>query len=285
MGTTTGYGRLMSVILLTADGPEHRYVANRLAERVDLAAVVIERGISLSPKRRFAQLRRRYSAAQLLSRAAVAAYKRAIDDDASRRESMATVLGRDGAVRRYERLIAEVETVNRPAAHELVERLEPDRILVYGTGIVGDRMLERSPLTPLNLHTGISPHYRGSACAFWPIHNGEPEMVGATVHEICSIIDGGPIYATATAELEPSDDIHAVFARAVIAGARIYADVVSDLQSQAGDPGGRPQDLTIGTEYRAHMRGLRAEYRARRQLRHGLLDRPERRGTTSGEVR
>lgn len=213
--------------------------------------------------------------AQLVSRAALAAYKRAIGDDAARRNAYAAVLGDLGGPRRYEGILTEVETVNRPAAHELVERLQPSRILVYGTGIVGDRMLARSPQTPLNLHTGISPHYRGSACAFWPIHNGEPEMIGATVHEICSVIDGGPIYGTTRVSLEPGDDLHAVFARAVVAGADLYAQVVSDLVAGTGDPDGKPQDPHIGTEYRAHMRGLRAERRARRLLRTGLLDRSE----------
>lgn len=281
MGSAADGGLVMTIVLLTGDGAEHRYVTNRLADEVDLAAIVVERGVRLTRSKRLAQLWRRYSITQLASRVAVAAYKRALDDAAAQRAALAAVLGEDGQIRRFAGLVTEVETVNRPAAHELVERLQPSRILVYGTGIVGDRMLGRSSLTPLNLHTGISPHYRGSACAFWPIHNGEPEMVGATVHEICSIIDGGPIYATARAELEPGDDIHAVFARAVTAGAEIYARVVSELSAQAGDPAGAPQDLSVGNEYRAHMRGLRAERRARRQLRDGLLDRPERRGFTS----
>ena len=74
----------MTLILLTGDGPEHRYVANRLHDRIDLASVVVERGLRLTPSQRLAQLRRRYSMAQLVSRAALAAYKRAIGDDAGR---------------------------------------------------------------------------------------------------------------------------------------------------------------------------------------------------------
>ena len=274
----------MTVVLLTGDGPEHRYVANRLFDRVELGLIMVETGLVLTGAQRRAQLRRRYSLPQLASRAALAAYKRAIGDEAAATAAMARVLGDDGRYRRYDELVAEVPTVNRPEAHELMERVNPSRILVYGTGIVGDRMLARSAKTPLNMHTGISPHYRGSACAFWPIHNGEPDMVGATVHEICSIIDGGPIYATAHAELQPDDDLHAVFARAVVAGAEIYADVAADLAGHDGDRSGRPQDLTVGTEYRAHMRGLRAEWRARRRLRNGLLDGAEPRGSAPDEI-
>lgn len=261
----------MTLVLLTGDGPEHRYVANALCDRVDIAAVLVETGVVLDHRRRLAQLRRRYSVTQFASRGMLAVYKRAIGDDAARAEQIDAVLGADGRRWRHLDLVTEVETVNRPAAHELVEALDPSRILVYGTGIVGDRMLERSRLTPLNMHTGISPHYRGSACAFWPIHNGEPEMCGATVHEICSVVDGGPIYATVEARLEPDDGIHAVFARTVVAGAALYAATVADLTADGGDRKGEPQDLAVGREYRAHMRGLRAEVRARNRLRRGLL--------------
>ncbi len=250
VGTRRALGRAalrggdgVTIVLLTGDGPEHRYVANQLADEVGLAAVLVETGATLTPVQRFAQLRRRYSTSQLVSRFGLALYRRALNDRAAARAQIDAVLGPDGRTWRYPELNTMVETVNRPAAHDLVERLDPTRLLVYGTGIVGDRMLERSPLTPLNLHTGISPYYRGAACAFWPIHNGEPEMCGATVHEICSVVDGGPIYATAIADLEPGDGVHAVFARTVRAGAAIYAQVVSELGVTGGDPKGTPQDL------------------------------------------
>ena len=264
----------MTIVLLTGDGPEHRYVANRLCDRVEIAAVLVETGARLTRQQRLAQLRRRYSAAQLVSRGALAIYKRAINDRAAEAAQVDLVLGADGRVFRYPDLVSEVETVNRPAAHALVEQLDPTRLLIYGTGIVGDRMLDRSGLTPLNMHTGISPYYRGSACAFWPIHNGEATMCGATVHEISAVIDGGAIYSTARARLEPGDGLHAVFARAVVAGAEIYAETVARLTETGGDPQGEPQDLDVGKEYRSHMRGLRAERRARRRLRDGLLDHP-----------
>jgi methionyl-tRNA formyltransferase len=264
----------MSIVLLTGDGPEHRYVANRLCDRVDIAAVVVETGRLLTRRQRIAQLRGRYSTSQLASRVALAVYKRAINDREAMASQLDAVLGPDGQTFRYPELVTGVETVNRPASHDLIDDLDPDRLLVYGTGIVGDRLLAKSQLTPLNLHTGISPYYRGSACAFWPIHNGEPGMCGATVHEICSTIDGGPIYATSVARLEPGDGVHTVFARAVVAGAELYAGTVADLTRAGGNPQGEPQDLRAGAEYRSHMRGLRAERRARRRLRDGLLDQP-----------
>ncbi len=258
--------------MLNGDGLEPGYVTDRLSARAETAAVAVESRHPLGRQDRFAQLRRRYTWTQLVSRAGLAIYKRMLQDSAARHAQLDAVLGSDSRAFRNEGIISRFETVNRPESHELVEQLQPSRLIVYGTGMVGDRMIARSRLTALNLHTGISPYYRGSSCAFWPIHNGEPEMCGATVHEICSVVDGGAIYATTTASLDADDGLHAVFARTVVAGAALYADTLADLALAGGDPPGRPQDLGVGTEYRAHMRGLRAEMRARRQLRRGLLD-------------
>jgi methionyl-tRNA formyltransferase len=115
------------------------------------------------------------------------------------------------------------------------------------------------------MHTGISPYYRGAACAFWPIHEGEPEKVGATVHECTSAIDGGEIYMTAQAPLFRGDGVHAVFARAAKVGADCYARVVDDAIHDR--LAGRSQDLSEGREFRGAMRSLVAEVLTRWRLR------------------
>ena len=125
----------------------------------------------------------------------------------------------------------------------------------------------------LNMHTGLSPWYRGAACAFWPIVEGKPEMVGATVHECTSKVDGGRIFFRERAHLYRGDDLHAVFGRAVAVGAQGYADVISRVVN--GDLEGEMQDLTVGKEYRGAMLGLQAELAARRSLRRLARSWPE----------
>ena len=134
--------------------------------------------------------------------------------------------------------------------------MAPDFIAVYGTGIVPDSVLSKATKKAFNMHTGISPYYRGAACAFWPIHEGEPDMVGATVHECVSAVDGGEIYATAKAPLFRGDSLHAIFARAAKAGAEAYARVLVDAVN--GRLTGQGQDLSQGREFRGSMRGIRS---------------------------
>ena len=259
----------MTIVLLTGDGPEHRYVANRLGDDVELASVIVETGRTLTASARARQLWTRYSVRQLGSRFARSTYLRFVGDGTQRSEQIDAVLGpRSREFERPEHIVR-VESVNDLVAREIIVDLDPTRLLIYGTGIVGGKTLALSTRTPLNMHTGISPWYRGSSCAFWPIHNGEPEMCGATVHEVTSKVDGGAILDTVQAELTLGDGIHGVFARTVLAGTELYASVVKALDNQP--VAGTPQDLSVGREYRAHMRGVRAEWRARRRLRSGLL--------------
>ena len=85
--------------------------------------------------------------------------------------------------------------INTPDSVRLVEQLDPDILLVFGTGIVGKAVLSKAKRIALNMHTGISPYYRGCDCAFWPLYNREWDMVGATVHECTQDVDGGRIFA------------------------------------------------------------------------------------------
>jgi methionyl-tRNA formyltransferase len=121
------------------------------------------------------------------------------------------------------------------------------------------------------MHTGVSPYYRGCDCAFWPLYNEELHMLGATVHECVKDVDGGRIFGTTGIELRAGDDISEVFARCVDAGTRLYVEKALELLQRGLQ--GTPQDLTIGTEYKAVMRDARAESKVRRRIREGMIRR------------
>jgi folate-dependent phosphoribosylglycinamide formyltransferase PurN len=122
------------------------------------------------------------------------------------------------------------------------------------------------------MHTGWSPDYRGSDCAFWPLFDRHLELLGATVHEATGDVDGGPIYGRARAHLEQHDLIHAVFARCVQAGTDEYVDVLTLLgTNESLKP--ETQDLSRGREYRAVDLTLGADLRVRWAIRRGLVRR------------
>jgi hypothetical protein len=94
-------------------------------------------------------------------------------------------------------------------------------------------------------------------------------MLGAAVHECVKEVDGGRIFGTAGVQLEPADDIYKVFARCISAGADLYVEKVREMAEH--DLQGTVQDLSIGTEYKAHQKGSLAEWKVRRAIRSGLI--------------
>ena len=168
-------------------------------------------------------------------------------------------------------LVREVESVNDTEARQLVAGLTDVRILVSGTGIVGNGMLTSGTRTPLNMHTGVSPRCRGSSCAFWPVHNGELEYVGATVREVTKELDGGRILGVTQARLEPDDQLHEIFGRAVVAGNDLYLRVLDRIDGPEYEAGAEVQNLGLGVEYRAVMRDVRAERRVRLAIQQGAV--------------
>lgn len=251
----------MSIVIVTADGPEHRYVANRIVAKHDVSAIFV----CDPPAKRNWKTVLRKSPARFVDKALRQVFLRLIGDTNARSRGLKQVLGQKSEA--FDRLDL-ITNVGKPKSGVLANKLsslQPALIVVYGTGVIPDQALKEARIISLNMHTGISPWYRGTACAFWPIAEGKPEFVGATVHECTSEIDGGRIFQTRKAELCRGDDLHMIFARAVKVGADAYVSVIGT--ALQGNLTGDKQDLQVGKEYRGELLGFTAEWKARRMLK------------------
>lgn len=271
--------RRTTVVLLTRTGPEHRFVATRLAaSRPGLAAIVAVSPPHSRIRERVPRTIRRYGLAGLADRAARRALLEWSGESRRRRRQMSTVLGDGGFPADVP--IHSTTGENSSETRALLDSLAPDILCVYGTGIVGARTLAAARTVALNMHTGLSPRYRGADCAFWPLFDRDPAALGATVHVCTTAVDGGAVYATDRAQLKPDDGVGAVFARCVQVGAELYRKVVDDLDVGVAAP--VTQDLDAGVEYRAAMRTLVAEIAVMRAVRSGLIRRHVLIGTPGG---
>jgi methionyl-tRNA formyltransferase len=260
----------MRIILVTANNLEHIYVANKLAEAIPLNKIIVDHGRHIGLLANGRRLWRKYSVEQLCSRVHFAIMTRLWRDEAFGRKSMIAAYGAENCLQfSHSELLRHIHGVNTADGAEAIASLNPDVLLIYGTVLVSSRVLSLAKVIALNMHTGISPYYRGADCAFWPLYNGELEMIGATVHECTRDIDGGRIFGTARAQLRSGDDVFSVFARSVMAGADLYVAKVKELM--AGKLDGVTQDLSAGREYRACERNVAAERAVRKRIREGLI--------------
>lgn len=153
---------------------------------------------------------------------------------------------------------------NGTACEAILDEDKPEIIVVYGTLIIQPRIFCRARNITLNMHTGLSPWYRGDSTLFWPVYYDEPGKLGVTVHELVESIDGGAIAATANVDYEPGDSEAELFAKGVRAGTQIYLDSVD--AALAGSLVCTPQDQSIGREFKWKDRTVAAEHRVRQRL-------------------
>ncbi len=266
----------MRLVVLTGLGLEHRFVTRALLQAF---AHSVDAVLIAHPPRRGLASRvrgyvRRYSFSQLVSRICARAYRRVIGLETRRRRTLQRVLfpAEDSAQIPPPALTRTLPSLNGSEALATLDSLQPDIIAVYGTALITPAVIARARLAALNMHTGISPRYRGSDTVFWPLHNREPEWIGTTIHELDPGIDSGPILATVRPSIDPDDDEDTLFAKCVMVGATAYIAAIRAVA--AGTSRRAPQDLSAGKQYRFVDRTVAAERRVRRLLQDGLLRNP-----------
>jgi methionyl-tRNA formyltransferase len=83
------------------------------------------------------------------------------------------------------------EKIRAPEAHQLLETLAPDVIVIIAYGqIIPARLLPIPKLGWINLHASLLPKYRGAAPINWAIVNGE-RKTGVTSMRIDAGMDTG----------------------------------------------------------------------------------------------
>lgn len=265
----------MRLVLLTGTGPEHCYVAQVLADSfpADLSAIVIAAPPGQSLLSRVRSYWRRYSTSQIVSRIASKLYACAVSRRGRLEVAARTVLFPDSggwALPRQE-LLRVFPNHNGPECLRALQELCPDIIAVYGTGVIRQGIMGMASRGIVNLHTGISPKYRGSDTVFWALHNQEPEWIGATAHLLSEGLDAGSILATCRTPVSRDDDEATLFFKTVKVGAAMYADAIKQLAAGTARP--VEQDLSQGREYRFADRTVAADLRVRKTLARGLLSR------------
>lgn len=88
-----------------------------------------------------------------------------------------------------------VESVNGTDVVKLLQRVNPDVVLVNGTRIIKSEILNSVPAHFINIHAGITPKYRGVHGGYWSLWNNDLMNFGVTLHLVDAGVDTGTILA------------------------------------------------------------------------------------------
>lgn len=194
----------MRVIILTNRQGNQVALANKIADRAEVSAIVFSKNI---PRKRpdFSK-RARLLLNRLGNRASGREFVRVWFEMQNKYDEIYPNLPTGN--------VTEVENVNDAATLQTIEKFSPDLIVVSGTNLVGKKVIEAAQKRGgiVNLHTGISPYVKGGPnCTNWCLAKNWFHLIGNTIMWLDPGIDTGNIIATEQTALDGSEtlfDLH-----------------------------------------------------------------------------
>ena len=119
-----------------------------------------------------------------------------------------------------------LQSVNDEACKQLLEKIQPDIILVNGTRIISKKILQSTNAVFINMHVGITPLYRGSHGGYWALYNNDEENFGTTIHILDEGVDTGSILKQAFITPTKKDNFTTYPILQVAEGIKILKDVL-----------------------------------------------------------
>ncbi len=182
--------------MLCSRGESSNIVYNKLSEVFDIEKVIIEDHVSTVSmiKRRIKKMGLFKVLGQILFIVLITPF---LKKTSSKRKK--EILNTYNASVADEKMLKSdpvyVSSVNDKKCIEVLKEIQPDIVVVNGTRIISEEVLNCTDAKFINLHAGITPKYRGSHGAYWALYNNDAENAGVTVHFVDSGIDtGGIIY-------------------------------------------------------------------------------------------
>lgn len=99
----------------------------------------------------------------------------------------------------YDPKTLEVDDINSEETRALLESLSPDLIMILG-GSVLRPPVQKTAKKVINLHMGLSPHYRGAVANQFAVLRRDVGRIGNTIHYVTNGVDTGDIIARVQAD-------------------------------------------------------------------------------------
>jgi folate-dependent phosphoribosylglycinamide formyltransferase PurN len=200
------------ILVITGEDVRHQYFVNRLNARFPLSAVLTETCVYPEPIAQSDEEQKAWD--WFFTR------RKIFEDKTFGPANRVLTLNHPPTVKIPQGKLNTSETL------ENINSFRPGFIALFGTGLLGQKILDQYPNQIFNLHVGLPRFYRGSSCNFWPIHNGRPEELGASVHSTNAGIDTGSIAAQSIIELNEYDDEQTLAGKTLTTGIELMISVI-----------------------------------------------------------
>ena len=180
------------IIMIVGDWNYPKMVYQNLQTEFNIEKIIVDNGESTSKllKRRIKRLGIIHVIGQLLFRIIAVSYIKATS-----KKRFQEILDKNNIKEtefELEKTI-EVTSINTEEGRKLLKKLNPDIVVIVTTRILSKKTLESINAKFINIHSGITPVYRGLHGAYWALINKDIDKCGVTVHLVDEGIDTGNI--------------------------------------------------------------------------------------------
>ena len=100
------------------------------------------------------------------------------------------------------------DDINDTQCINFIKKLNPNVVIVFGTGIIKKNLLDILPFNSYNLHGGNPEEYRGLDTNLWAIFHGDFKNCQTTLHKINKKLDTGKIVFKRKIKLNFNLELH-----------------------------------------------------------------------------
>lgn len=104
--------------------------------------------------------------------------------------------------------VKNVISINSRASKSFLKKINPDLIIVFGTGLIKKEILSLFENKIYNLHGGNPERYRGLDSHLWSIFHKDYKSLITVIHKVDSRLDTGDIVMKGNIRLYPGMKIH-----------------------------------------------------------------------------
>ena len=124
------------------------------------------------------------------------------------------------------------KNLNSDLVKNFIKKIKPSIVIVYGVGFLKKSVVSILPKNTINIHSGITPKFKGDACNFWAFYFLEPNNAGATIHFLTEKVDSGPIITQVKPKLNYGDNMHDVTNKSLIIVAKKIIKLINVLKNK-----------------------------------------------------
>ena len=228
----------MRIVILTHSKERHYYLCNQIIEKTGSVVGVIT-GAKVINRSRYESLKNRlknfkfYIKNRFLNALFIKYGKRLLKEKELAEEKFFGG-SKEHFYKNHKELLIESVTpkyrsINDEYYISLIREKKPDIIVVMGTCLIGREIISSAKYV-INMHTGLSPYYRGGNTNLWPFIENDFGYFGVTIHLMSLGIDSGSIIFTKRPKIEQSDNYGTINSKAIVLGVKLMVKAIEYIE-------------------------------------------------------